>query len=168
MAIPYQFNAPWSRQLKWLTALAVLLLLAIPLILMARAPADPPVLYRVSIWLPVAILALSTLFAIRGFTLKGDAIYVIRPLWKTRLPLDGLQQVVADPGAMQGSIRIFGNGGLFGYIGLFQNKHIGRYRAFATDQAKAVILRFPERTLVVTPGRPEKLVALLQERIDRQ
>ncbi|WP_237058656.1 PH domain-containing protein [Microbulbifer sediminum] len=168
--MPYEqkFNAPWSRQLKWLTALATLLLLAIPAILMARAPADPPTIYQVSIWLPVAILALSTLFVIRGYTLNGNTLYIIRPLWKTRLSLDGLQEVFADPEAMHGSIRIFGNGGLFGYIGLFQNKTIGRYRAFATDQQRAVVLRFPERNLVVTPGRPEKLVALLEEHIRSQ
>jgi hypothetical protein len=62
---------------------------------------------------------------------------------------------------MQGSIRTFGNGGLFGFIGLFRNKKLGRYRAFATDEKNAVVLRFATHTLVITPEQPQRAVTLL-------
>lgn len=156
-----KFGAPWSRQLKVLTSVFTLFLLGLPLILLDRAPEDPPTIYLISIWLPVAILVLSALFAIRGFVVEGNRLLVLRPLWKTRLSLQGLQRAEADPEAMQGSIRTFGNGGLFGFIGLFRNKKLGRYRAFATDEKNAVVLRFATHTLVITPEQPQRAVALL-------
>ncbi|WP_237065538.1 PH domain-containing protein [Microbulbifer guangxiensis] len=156
-----KFGAPWSRQLRILTVVFTLFLLGLPAILINRAPENPPAIYLVSIWLPLAILALSALFAIRGFIIEPDRLLVLRPLWKTSLSLTGLEQAEHDPQAMDGSIRTFGNGGLFGFIGLFRNKKLGRYRAFATDQKNAVVLRFPTHTLVITPDRPARAAELL-------
>lgn len=156
-----KFGAPWSRQLKILTSVFTLFLLGLPLILMNRAPENPPTIYLVSIWLPVAILLLSAPFAIRGFVIEDRRLLVLRPLWKTSVSLQDLESAEQDPQAMDGSIRTFGNGGLFGFIGLFRNKKLGRYRAFATDQKNAVVLRFPTHTLVITPDRPERAAELL-------
>ncbi|WKD51196.1 PH domain-containing protein [Microbulbifer spongiae] len=157
------FHAPWNRQLKLTTALSTALLLAIPLILTLKIPESPSTLYSIAIALPLGILLLCALFAIRGYTIRNNILLILRPGWKTAIPLDGLTEAQANPSAMQGSVRLFGNGGLFGYIGLFQNKALGRYRAFATNHDKAVVLRFPTRTLVVTPDRPEQMAELLQQ-----
>ncbi|MCW8126374.1 PH domain-containing protein [Microbulbifer halophilus] len=156
-----RFTAPWSRQLKWLTALVALLLLALPSILLSRAPETASALFAVSIWLPPTILALGALFAIRGYEIEGQMLRILRPGWKTRIDLKDLQSAEVKPEAMRGSVRIFGNGGLFGFIGLFRNSTLGRYRAFATDSANCVVLRFPVHTLVVTPDRPEQFIAAL-------
>ncbi|GAA5523898.1 hypothetical protein Maes01_00447 [Microbulbifer aestuariivivens] len=161
MSKPLQFGAPWSRQLKVLTTLFSLFLLGLPLILAERAPHNAPALYQIAIWLPVAILILAALFAIRGFVIEGEQLLVLRPLWKTRICLRDLQRAEADPDAMQGSVRTFGNGGLFGYIGLFRNDRLGRYRAFATDEKNSVVLRFETHTLVITPEQPQRVAALL-------
>jgi len=165
MPPPTRFRAPWSRQLRWLTALTSALLLGLPLVLMPRAPAGHHPLFAVAVWLPPAILALSALFAIRGYAVAGRELWILRPGWKTRFDLAQLQGAEVKPGAMQGSIRLFGNGGLFGFIGLFRNSPLGRYRAFATDAGNCVVLRFAERTLVVTPERPQQFVAALEQAI---
>ncbi|MFS1523583.1 PH domain-containing protein [Microbulbifer sp. 2304DJ12-6] len=157
------FQAPWSRQLKLITALSTALLLAIPLILTLKTPESPSPLYSIAIALPLAILLFCALFAIRGYTLRDNTLLILRPGWKTAIPLDGLTEAQASPSAMQGSVRIFGNGGLFGYIGLFQNKTLGRYRAFATNHDTAVVLRFRTKTLVITPDRPEQMAEVLRQ-----
>jgi hypothetical protein len=64
---------------------------------------------------------------------------------------------------MDRSIRISGNGGLFVFCGLFRNSKLGVYRAFCTDASHAVVLRFPDRTIVVTPAQPEKFVNAIKE-----
>ncbi|MCX2795094.1 PH domain-containing protein [Microbulbifer thermotolerans] len=156
---PTQFRAPWSRQLKWITTITASLLLAIPILLLSKAPQAQSTLYNVAIGLPPATLLLSALFAILGYRIEGTNLFILRPGWKTRISLQGLSEVKSDPQATHGSTRIFGNGGLFGYIGLFHNRRLGRYRAFATDLSKSVVLRFPQRTLVITPDKPEQFVA---------
>ena len=74
-----------------------------------------------------------------------------------------LPSAEADPVALKGSIRLAGNGGLFAFCGWFRNSKLGVYRAFCTDLAHAVVLRFPDRTVVVTPDQPDKFVAAIRE-----
>ena len=57
-----------------------------------------------------------------------------------------------DPTLLAGSWRTFGNGGFFSMSGWFYSKTLGRYRAFVTDRRDAVILKFVDRTIVVSPN----------------
>jgi hypothetical protein len=54
-----------------------------------------------------------------------------------------------------------GNGGFFAFTGYFRNKELGAYRAFMTDRRLAVVLRFPDRVIVVSPDRPEDFVSAI-------
>jgi hypothetical protein len=63
---------------------------------------------------------------------------------------------------MSYSIRTFGNGGLFSISGLFRNKTLGSYRAYATDPKRAVVLKYKKRTIVVTPDRPDVFAARIE------
>jgi hypothetical protein len=48
---------------------------------------------------------------------------------------------------------------MFSITGLFRNRALGNYRAFVTDLTQTVVLRFPKRTVVVSPQNPERFVA---------
>lgn len=157
-ATHHKFSAPWGRQLVLITALCGVILFGISGVLLARAPENPPLTYQIGIWLPPALFLLCALFSVRGYALEKNGLVVFRPGWRTRLPLTDVQSVLHQPDAAQGSIRIFGNGGLFGFIGLFRNQKLGRYRAFATDFSHTVVIRMPAKTLVVTPDDPRGFV----------
>ena len=147
-------KAPWSTSLIIISSLATALCagIAIGFILSGRGA-----LPRVAL-LPLAIIAGGALFTIRGYTVTPDAILVHRLFWTTRLPLTGLQSAQFEPDAMRGSIRTFGNGGLFSFTGFFRNTALGTYRAFVTDLHRTVVLRFPSRTVVVSPSAPEDFI----------
>ena len=157
------FTAPWSRQLKWLTALTCALLLGVSVAMRLNAPAEPPLMYRIGTWLPVLVFAASALCSILGYRIDGRDLLVLRPGWHTRIPLRELQTVEFVPDAMAGSIRLFGNGGLFGFIGLFRSKPLGRYRAYVTNAANTVVLRLARGTYVVSPSSPEHFVRSIQQ-----
>jgi hypothetical protein len=59
---------------------------------------------------------------------------------------------------MKCSSRLFGNGGLFSFTGLYRNRSFGRYRAFVTDPARSVALFLPNRVVVVSPADAEGFV----------
>ncbi|MEN6384973.1 MAG: PH domain-containing protein [Phycisphaerales bacterium] len=80
-----------------------------------------------------------------------------------RIDLSNLITAEFEPTAAAKAIRTFGNGGMFSFTGLFYNKRLGTFRAFATDTKKAVIMRFPNRTIVVTPDDPVKFVLYVAE-----
>ena len=99
-----------------------------------------------------------------GYRLTAEAVEIDRPGRVDRLDLAGLQQVEADPQAMAWSLKLFGNDGLGAITGRFRNRRLGPYRAFVTDRARAVVLRWPDRCVVVSPDRPAEFAAALRRR----
>ncbi|MBN1290430.1 MAG: hypothetical protein JXB48_01200 [Candidatus Latescibacteria bacterium] len=146
-----------------MTGFAIFILVGISLIGLFTGPRYYLVWNLSMIIMPLAMLIVAIFFIIRGYVITGDTLVVLRPGWSSKVDLNGLESVEADPRAMANSIRTFGNGGLFCYAGSFRNKKLGPYRAFATDQKRSVILRFSGHTVVVTPEKPEDFVSKLKE-----
>ena len=154
------FKAPWGKPLRWMSAFSVAVVLAVtvPLFIAIKSEADR----WVAAWV-VALLPVAALFTIRNYAIEPNVLAIRRLLWTTRLPLSGLQSAAAVPGVMRGSLRLLGNGGMFSITGLYRNRALGNYRAFVTDQAKTVVLRFSKRTVVVSPEDPERFVAEISQ-----
>jgi len=147
-----EFSAPWSRSLRLLTTLAVIILVSLTL-------ASLLITARLSLWARIAlegappvVLFLALLSSVRGYVVTESQIEVQRLGWSTVLPLAGLATVTGEPDGMRGSLRLFGNAGLFAISGWFWNRRIGRYRAYATDPERAVLLRYRDGTnVLLTP-----------------
>jgi hypothetical protein len=153
-----EFRAPLSKTVRGATVLS-LVVLALPVLAAIFAPVQPPLWAAVLlIGVPLLIVAATFAGSVRGYTLTEDAITVRRGLSHTRLPLAGLRSVTGDVDAMRGSVRVFGNGGLFAITGRFWNRKLGWYRAYATDPSRAVVLRYPKRTIVITPHDPQHFI----------
>ena len=169
------FRAPWSRALLISTSVQVLLLLAICVATLVLAVLDPELrpwqrllASLIGVGLPLTILGLAARFAVRGYTVSDGSILVDRPGRSFTVDLRGLESATVSPHVMRRSVREFANGGLFAYTGRFRNAELGSYRAFATDQSRTVVLRFPGRAgsevLVMSPDDPEAFVALLADK----
>jgi Bacterial PH domain len=147
-----EFSAPWSRSVSSLTAAAVALLLLLILAGLFSGPRQLLVWRLAMIGVPLAVLLGSLPFMVRGYVLTETHLEVRRLGWSSRLPLAGLIAVSGEPEGLRGSLRLFGNGGLFGISGWFWNRRIGRFRAYATDPGRAVLLRFRDgKKVMVTP-----------------
>jgi len=163
MSTIFAFGAPWARALKLTTLLAVSVCFSLPVLGLFKFAAFPDPLRWTFMLLPLMFVAGAAPFMVRGYTVTDGAIIVHRLGWNFRLDLASLLSIEADPAALKGSIRLAGNGGLFAFCGWFRSNRLGVYRAFCTDLAHAVVLRFPDRTVVVTPDRPEKFVEAVKE-----
>lgn len=148
------YKAPWGTLLIVVSSLTTVLCVGIAGAFVAIGHGALPWVAA----LPLGLLATAVLFTIRGYAVTSDAILVRRLLWTTRLPLTGLQSVQFQPDAMHGSIRAFGNGGLFSFTGFFSSRALGGYRAYVTDVHRTVVLRFASSTVVVSPSAPEEFV----------
>jgi len=153
------YEAPWSTSLIVMSIITTVLCLGIPVGAWFNLAAKPPpgVLGCV-VLLPLVILFVTALFTIRGYSISSDSILVQRLLWSTALPRAGLESAQVEPDAMRGSIRTFGNGGAFSFSGFFYNKRLGSYRAYVTDPRRAVVLRYANRRVVLSPAAPEDFV----------
>lgn len=158
----HEFAAPWSASLKILTTLSVATLCAVAWFGLTQNASSNPVGFAMTGILPLILLVAGAFFIIRGYTLNGRQLLVHRLGWTTRLDLSRLQSAEVDATAMKGSLRVFGNGGLFCFAGKFKNKKLGYYRVWVTNPANAVILRLPDRILVVSPTPVQRFVQCVE------
>jgi hypothetical protein len=154
-----EFRAPWSGALQTMTIAVASILVLMTLVvatLVATGLARPYM--SLMIVLPLLLVAAALLYRVRGYTLTDDAILVRRLAGNFRLPLAGLLAVSGDVEAMRGSVRLLGNWGLFSITGRYWNRKLGSYRAFATDPSRAVVLRYSNQTVVITPHDPQHFI----------
>jgi hypothetical protein len=158
--------APWPRALKASSVLGTVLVVGIGFAAHRAIPVPTGFTYyfglSISLVLP-AILILSLLFTVNGYVVSATDLAIQRLLWATHVSLSGLQRVALEPSICKGSVRIFGNAGLFSFTGLYRHNRLGRYRLFATDLAHSVVLAFPNRLVVVTPAAAHAFVEHLNE-----
>ena len=166
--------APWPTFLKAISLVATVVLAGVGYVLLAKIPHGTRVPFAetfgtVMAFVPPLIALVAALFVVVAYDVDGTELGVQRLLWSTRIPLTGIAAAWHDPNAMKCSLRLFGNGGLYSITGLFRSKALGSYRAYVTDPGRAVVLRLPDRTVVISPGDPgaflEQLRALFP-RID--
>ena len=151
------FGAPWGTSLKAMTLLGCASFLGISLVGLLKGSRSVT-WWILMVVLPVVTLAITACFAVRGYALESDTLQIQRLGWRTEISLNQLESATIDSHAMDRSIRTWGNGGLFAFVGHFWNRKLGAYYAYATKLDHAVVLEFPDRRLVVTPDDPERFV----------
>lgn len=160
---PRYSAAPWSGFLKGVSIAVTMLLLGVFLLVACLVPARTLPLLRIAVMaVPLLILLAAIPFMVRGYELRDGVLHVRRLLWTTCVSLGELREAAIDPQAGAGSLRLFGNGGLFSFSGWFRNAKLGRYRAFVTDWQRAVVLRSAKCTVVLSPADPAGFVRGLQ------
>ena len=165
------FKATWGTLLKVMTTLALIILLGcIAVGIVIKIDEYYLLWYSCMIGIPSLVLIVTLFFIVSKYEIQDNKLLIHRFFWKKAIDLHGILSVEYDPDAVKGSIRLFGNGGLFAFSGIYKNKKLGNYRVFATDYKKCVVMKNKEKTFVVTPENPktfvEKISNLIKDRPD--
>ena len=158
------FKAPWGTPLVIVTSLSLVLFCGAAVLGIVGGLTDDPAMLLFVTLPSILLLALVAHgYYIRGFTVTPDALVVRRFARDISFPLSELQSVDVDPTAMRRTCPM-PNGGLFSFGGAgCRNKKLGKYIAYATDFKRCVVLRFANRTVVVTPDSPERFVGTIKD-----
>ena len=98
----------------------------------------------------------------RGYAVSDGCIEVSRLIGSARIPLDGLREArAATKDDFRGCLRLFGNGGLFGYYGLFRTSKLGKSTWYVTNRGKAVVVVTGEKTALFSPDDVEGFIAAI-------
>ena len=155
-----RFNAHWGTPLKIISLIGSAVCLGVSgmcFFSMARTPI-PQFMPALVAGIPLSILLIAAFFMVKGYQISGNMLFIHRLGWATRVSLDRLVSIEYDPSAMKGSIRIFGNGGLFSFSGSFRNRKLGSYRAYVTDTKNSVVIKSANVVIVVSPDSPDRFV----------
>ena len=107
------------------------------------------------------------LWTIRAFKICDDAIRVQRSFWVNCIPLSEIQSAEIDPDACRGAWKTMGNDGLFAMHGRFRSKRLGKFQAYVTCPANAIVLKVPSDTIVISPENPRSFLNELKRRLNR-
>jgi hypothetical protein len=101
----------------------------------------------------LAIIIVCWLYAPQSYTVDGIDLTINRLVSKVKIQLADITQarLLAD-GEMRGSIRTFGNGGLFGYYGKYYNSKIGQMTLYTTQiKNRILILTAEGKKIIISP-----------------
>ena len=110
-----------------------------------------------------AVIIVSYAYSPGGYTILNGRIAVKRLLGNVDVPLNYVREVrraAADD--FKGGIRLFGDGGLFGYYGLFQTSKLGKCTWYVTNRRNAVVVITGAKTYIFSPDDVDGFVAAVR------
>jgi hypothetical protein len=152
------------RLRRLLAAVLVVLASAVPAVMLLR-DREPP--YRVFpiVVIGPAILGLSWWASrLRQYRLVGGELRIELRFRTMRFPLAGLVSATPDREAMSHAWKMWGDDGLGAVTGRFRSRRLGAFRACLTDAEHAVVLRWPDRCLVISPQQHSFFVEAVRKR----
>lgn len=153
--------APLNATARVVTTM-VFLLTAFFVFLVFRHPCSHPFAAVPMLLVPAVSWGLS----IRNYSLEDGKLVIHRPIASRRIALSPELTAYLDPDAARGALKLSGNGGIFGYQGVFRNGRLGNFSAYATDWEFGVVVKTGGKTFVLTPEDPVAFMARLRETAD--
>ena len=157
------YSAPWGTSVRWITGVVIFGVLALGIFLTGISASRSPERMGIVLTFSVVVLIFggTAACAVRGYRLVPGGLEIRRPGWTTRISLTGLIRAEKAPGLFRGLGMKVGSGGFVGFIGWFWTRSEGWFRAWVTDPARSIRLRFPDRVVVVSPDDPDAFLAAL-------
>ena len=82
------------------------------------------------------------LFSIKDYVVNDNDLIIRRPIGNRIIPLPDIEEArLIAKGEMKGTIRTFGNGGLFGYYGKFYNRTLGSMTWYVTQRKNMIYIK---------------------------
>jgi len=153
------------RMMTLLSIVSVVVAATVVLVLMLETSHPPPwPVFLMTGIAPAVVAAIWFTAHIRRYRVVEAELQVELPLRTVRFPLEGLKDVTPDREALRGARKIIGNDGLRAISGRFRSRHLGAFRAYVTDAEHAVVLRWPDRCVVISPDQPSWFIETVRKR----
>jgi hypothetical protein len=164
------FHCPWDTTVISLTLVYLLVLLGVIIMLVVKMKYYkredmklPAVFTGIGILFFIAVIIGSALHAPLSVSVKNESIYIHRLKGDIVIPIEKIEEIGrAENSDTKNSIRTFGSGGAFGYLGKFKNAKLGNYLMYVTDSSQGVIVKTDTETLVFSCDQPDEIINYIQ------
>lgn len=154
-----RFKSPWDSLLIAMTTGIIVLLVGVAF-------------FTGILWvilLNLGIVSICAAYGVYGYSIQDGELQIVRLGWSINIPLSSIRRVESKPITMMGSIRTFGIGGVFGYIGQFKNSILNNYTAYVTHRKKTVlIVTDDDQKILISPDDPNEFINSLKSYIRKE
>lgn len=160
--IEYYSVSPWTNRLIVSTILGIVIIIgAIVFLCYLYTNHSKSLFFAISCIISICLLVITLLVTLllmpRGVSKNEKGLTVHLLAKNIHIPADEIVSVEAYP-MDEKTIRVFGSGGVFGYIGVFSNDKVGEFVCYATDWSNSYIIRRRnKRPIVITIENPRIL-----------
>lgn len=157
------FTCPWSLGVTVITTIIIIILVASTYFIWTD---DFP---SSMLWLKYTLIVvfIATIIGGLGYmpirlTIENDKIILRRLFGTINIPIKDIIEIKAIENSETAfSIRTFGSGGLFGYLGKFKNKKLGSYTMYATNVNELILIRTDRKTYVFSCKNRDEFIESL-------
>ena len=98
------------------------------------------------------------LYAPNAVLINDQGITIERPFQPIVIPWGQIKTIrLVSPEEFKGTLRVFGNGGLFARTGRFHSPGLGNFRMYLTNEADAVLIEADDRW-TISPANSKEFV----------
>lgn len=145
-----------------ITVLLASMGLLTPMLLVPTGEQEPDLIWVCAFFpgLIFIILTISYLYMPRWYIVSPKGILTGRRISDVLIPIEAIDNArTVTEEEMGFAIRLFGNGGVFGFTGYYFSRKMGRMRLYATRKSHYVLIIGNEnKKIIVTPDNPEAMV----------
>lgn len=151
-----------------LVTLAILVLILAVIISILATSDFAPLPTLISIAALAGVIALY-FASIKAVVVTDHELIVERKIGQRVYSLTEIEAVRPITTELLNTLRLFGNGGLFGYMGWFRNSNLGTYHANANRRDSQILLTFEDgKLLVLSANQSVELAQEIERRLDAQ
>jgi hypothetical protein len=148
-----QFSAPYDSTTKIMSVVICILLAVIAAFTQSG----------LVVCIGAALLFFTFAFSPRAYSIQDRSIVVKRLIGNVAIPLDGVREArVATADDLGGAYRLWANGGLFGYYGLFSTTKLGKCSWYVTSRQNAVVVITDQKTTLFSPDNVNGFLAAIR------
>ena len=141
------YECPQSKGVKWSTIICFIVVLAVLICEIYLFTEMGHSVEAVAITSILLLVVFSSFLVFPLYIISDDEGIGIKTLLRTKRiayqDIDHIERLQRNDwffGIGKGAVRIFGVGGVFGFIGLFRLKEVGNFWSYVTDEKKAFII----------------------------
>jgi PH (Pleckstrin Homology) domain-containing protein len=94
------------------------------------------------------------------YAISDGSINIKRPLGQIKISFEAIDEVrLIEPGDLGLLVRLFGSGGLFGYLGVYSSYKIGKLMMWCTNKEGFILIICGDKKTVISPADPSGFLA---------
>lgn len=157
----------WDKTTTFITVLSLIVLIG-AVIGLEFAPfkgSDIWIKIFIQIFLIASVLFAYSLMPVR-LSVNPEQVTIKRPFNTLDIPMKDIVEIKSiQKQSLKNSIRTFGSGGLFGYLGYFYNKELGNYTMYTTETENLILIRTNIKKYVLSCTKSEEFIDYIKDKI---